>query len=193
MAMTIGDSTMQDGSPARWAWQVRLLHWLGVLLVLAVAGIGLVMVELERGSDLRKLCYELHKSLGVTVLAVTALRVLVRASTRAPSALPGPAWQMRVARLTHVSMYVLLLLAPLSGWLLNSVAGQPLPWFGLVDLPALTAKNPDLRKPVDAAHVWLFWTLVALVALHVLAVIQHQWFLRDGVLRRMLPARGRRG
>lgn len=182
------DPNMPQAPVSRWAPVVQLLHWLGVLLIAATAVIGLLMVDMERGSDLRKLCYGLHKSLGVSVLALALLRIVVRLATRAPSPVAGPAWQLRAAQATHVLMYTLLLALPLSGWLLNSVAGQPLPWFGLFELPALMPRTPALRQPVDAAHVWLFWTLAASVALHVAAVVQHQWFRRDGLLQRMLPA-----
>lgn len=176
-------------APAEWARAVRLLHWLGVLLIVAVASIGLVMGDLERGTDLRKAMYGLHKSLGITVLALAVVRIAVRAMTRAPDPLAGPAWQLRAARISHVLLYTLLCAIPLSGWLLNSVAGQPLPWFGLVDLPALAAKNADLRKPVDTAHVVLFWTLVVLVVVHLLAAIHHQVVRRDGLMSRMWPSR----
>lgn len=176
-------------APAGWARPVQLLHWLGVLLIVAVASIGLVMGDLERGTDLRKTMYGLHKSIGITVLALAVVRIAVRAATRAPDPLAGPAWQLRAARVSHVLLYTLLCAIPLSGWLLNSVAGQPLPWFGLVDLPALAAKNADLRAPVDIAHVVLFWTLVVLVAVHVLAALHHHVIRRDALLSRMWPSR----
>lgn len=175
-----------------WARSVQLLHWLGVLLITAVASIGLVMVDLERGTDLRKTMYALHKSLGITVLALAAVRITIRLATCAPAPLAGPAWQLRAARISHALLYTLLCAVPLSGWLLNSVAGQPLPWFGLVELPALAAKNADLRKPVDTAHILLFWTLAGLVCLHAAAAMHHHWFRSDDMLRRMLPWRTRR-
>ncbi|TAA39615.1 cytochrome b [Pseudoxanthomonas winnipegensis] len=177
--------------PTPWPVAVAGLHWLGVALVLAVAVLGLAMVELERGSDLRKAAYALHKSLGITVLALTTLRIAVRLATRAPPPVAGPAWQQWLARATHLLMYALLLALPLSGWLLNSVAGQPLRWFGLATLPALAGKNPALRAPLGQAHLWLFWTLAGLVALHVLAALYHQWLLHDRTVGRMLPGRRR--
>ena len=189
---TPSDAAGAPAPPARWAAQVRWLHWLGVALILAVVVIGLTMGELERGSDPRRIAYALHKSLGITVLALALLRVSARAFTRAPvAAATGPAWAPRLAQATHLLMYALMFAVPLSGWWLNSVAGQPLPWFGLVDIPALADRNPDLRGPVRAAHTWLFWSLAALVGLHVLAAALHQCVLRDGTLSRMLP--GRRG
>ncbi len=173
--------------PMRWPPTVQLLHWVGLVLVTATAVIGLLMVDLERGSDLRKLCYGLHKSLGITALALAALRLLVRVASRPPAPPPGPRWQHLAAHATHGLMYLVLLALPLSGWLLNSVAGQPLPWFGLFQLPALAARAPELRQLVDSVHVALFWALVALVTLHLSAVLQHQLWRRDRLLQRMLP------
>lgn len=178
-------------SPARWNPLLQGLHWLSLLLLLCLAGMGLVMVDLPRGDALRSFLYSTHKALGVTLLALVCVRLAVRLCSRTPAALPAAAWQLRVAQATHVAMYVLLLAIPLSGWGLNSVAGQPLVWFGLFELPALAAKNPDWRKPLDTAHVWLFWTLTALVCVHVLAALHHHWIKRDGTLRRMLPTRSR--
>lgn len=185
------EGTTLAGRPERWAWPVQLLHWLGVLLILALAVIGLVMVDLERGTNLRGTLYALHKSLGITVLALAVLRGLLRLATRAPAPLAGPAWQLRLARTSHGLLYALMFAVPLSGWLLNSVAGQPLPWFGLVDLPALAAKNADLRKPADTAHVVLFWMLAGLVCVHALAALYHHGLRGDATLRRMLPRRVR--
>lgn len=175
------------GAVERWSWPLQLLHWLSLLLIVTIATMGLLMVELPRGDATRSLLYATHKSLGISVLAIAAVRLLLRALGRAPAALPAPCWQQRLARASHVLMYLLLLLIPLSGWLLNSVAGQPLPWFGLFDLPALAGRNPQWRKPVDTAHVLLFWTLVTVVAIHVAAALHHHWVKRDATLRRMLP------
>ncbi|PZU18564.1 MAG: cytochrome B [Shinella sp.] len=175
--------------PNRWPASLQLLHWLGLLLISATAAIGLLMVDMERGTDLRKLCYGLHKSLGMTALALGILRLLIRTCSRGPAQLPAPHWQLWAAQATHVLMYVLLLALPLSGWLLNSVAGQPLPWFGLFELPAMTGRNPDLRGLIDTTHICLFWALVALVLVHFIAVLQHQLLRRDRLLQRMLPGR----
>lgn len=183
---------MSSETRTSWARPVQLLHWLGALLVVSVAVIGLFMVDLERGTDLRRTMYALHKSLGITVLALAVVRIGLRVATRAPDPLAGPAWQLRAARASHLLLYALLCAVPLSGWLLNSVAGQPLPWFGLIDLPALTAKNGDLRGPADTAHVVLFWTLAGLVCLHAAATLHHHVVRRDDALRRMLPKGVRR-
>jgi cytochrome b561 len=178
-----------SSTPMRWHRSVQWLHWLSVLLILAVATMGLIMVDLPRGDATRTLLYATHKSLGVTLLFVVALRLASRCFTTAPEPVSGPAWQQRLANATHALMYLLMLAIPLSGWLLNSVAGQALPWFGLFTLPAIAPKTPEWRATLDVAHVALFWSLVVVVMMHVMAVLHHQFGRRDRVLQRMLPLR----
>ena len=176
------------GAGGRWPGSVQFLHWLGVVLVVAIAAMGLVMVDLPKGDATRSLLYATHKSLGIAALGVAVLRLLVRWRTESPAPPASPAWQRRLAGASHALMYVVLCALPLSGWLLNSVAGQPLPWFGLVDLPALAPAMPEWRKPVDRLHVMLFWTLAGVVCVHVLAVIHHHAFRGERILLRMLPS-----
>lgn len=177
---------MQKALRERWSVPMQLLHWSTVVLILVIGLMGLIMVDLPRGDATRSLLYATHKSLGVTVLMVILLRILVRCITRVPGALLVASWQRRLADLTHLLMYGLLITLPLSGWLLNSVAGQPLSWFGLIDLPALAAKSSEWRATVDTAHVVLFWSLIACVVLHVLAVVHHQFVRRDRIMQRMI-------
>ena len=107
-----------------------------------------------------------------------------------PDALPGtPRWQERIASLTHLALYALLLAMPLSGWILNSASGFPLQWFGLVNLPAITGKDHDLHELAEDIHEWLFWAMVTLVVMHAAAAFYHHLFQRDATLTRMLPAR----
>lgn len=185
------DDRLQLPSSERWSRPVQWLHWISLLAILAVAVMGLFMTELPRGTQLRTLLYATHKSIGITVLALGLLRLLSRLLTPAPPPMHGPHWQQRLASIHHAFLYVLLLAMPLSGWLLNSVAGQPLKWFGLFALPALTGKNADLRAFADGAHTWLFWTLALMVSVHLLAALHHHWIRKDGVLARMWPL-GRR-
>jgi len=178
---------MHARSGERWSRPVQWLHWISLLAILAVAIMGLVMTDLPRGTPLRTFFYATHKSIGITVLALGLLRLLSRMFTRAPPRMEGPRWQQRLASTHHALLYVLLLAMPLSGWLLNSVAGQPLKWFGLFALPALTEKNGDLRAFADGAHTWMFWTLTFMVSVHLLAALHHHWIRKDGVLARIWP------
>ncbi|WP_101924921.1 MULTISPECIES: cytochrome b [Luteimonas] len=171
----------------RWGGVSQLLHWLVVLLILSTGLIGLLMGDM-RNSPTKIEVYALHKSLGLTILALAALRVLWRLYAGAPRPVPGtPAWQARLASLTHVALYALLFALPLSGWTFNSAAGYPLQWFGLFNLPGLVARDQDLRATAGDVHELLFWTLVVLALVHAGAALYHHVFQRDATLSRMLP------
>jgi len=162
------------------------LHWLTFALVLALAAIGLSMDELPSGK-LKLQVYALHKSLGLTVLAITALRLAWRLFERRPELLPGPLWQRGVAVLTHFGLYVMLLLVPFSGWWYNTTAGFPLKWFGLFKLPPLGEFDRVLKPQARELHELLFWLLAATIALHAVAALWHRYRVRDRTLSRMLP------
>lgn len=165
------------------------LHWLTFLLVLAAGAIGLWMTGLPLGVTKLKV-FALHKSLGTTVLALTALRLLWRAATRAPMALAdAPAWQRRLATLTHAALYVLLLVVPLSGWLYNSLAGYPLQFWGLFNLPALMPTDLAAKHAAKDVHELLFYVMAGVVFVHAAAALGHHYLWRDATLRRMWFAR----
>lgn len=168
------------------------LHWLSFALVLALATIGLSMDELPAGTT-KVQVYALHKSLGLTVLGLTALRLLWRLFERRPAVLAGtPRWQHSLATLTHLALYALLLLVPLSGWWVNSASGFPLRWFGLFRVPALGQFDRAAKHDAEETHEFLFWLLAATVAVHAAAALWHHYRLRDRTLARMLPWMERR-
>lgn len=170
-----------------WPALSKALHWLIAALILVMAWLGLTMGDLPNGPD-KIATYALHKSLGLSILALVALRLLWRLYAGAPAPLAGtPRWQERIAALTHLALYALLLAMPLSGWLLNSAAGFPLQWFGLFNLPALAGRDEALHALAGQVHELLFWALAALVVLHAAAALHHHLFLRDATLARMLP------
>lgn len=174
----------------RWGAVSQAFHWTIVLLILMLAIVGLTMGELPRTPKYFWV-YTAHKSLGITVLALMLLRLAWRLYAGAPAPVPGtPRWQARIASLTHGALYALALAMPLSGWLYDSASGlRPFRLFGLVRMPKLVAPDDGVRDLAHGAHVWLFWVLVALVALHAGAAFYHHLFQRDATLTRMLPRR----
>jgi cytochrome b561 len=170
----------------QWGSVAKFFHWVIALAILGNGIFGLLM-DLAH-SPMQKINWlALHKSIGLTVLALFLLRVLWRWSDGRPPEEPGPHWQQLAARLTHSALYVLIAAIPLSGWWFNSVTGKPLQWFKLFNLPALGAKNDALRHFSHAVHEYLFWLLVLVLVAHVGAALKHHVFDHDNVLRRMLP------
>ena len=171
----------------RWGPVSQFLHWLIVLLILGMGSVGLVMTEMRNSPDKIQV-YLLHKSVGLTVLALIALRLLWRLYAGAPRPVPGtPHWQERIASLTHGVLYALVFAIPISGWILNSAAGFPLRWFGLFKVPAIAGKSEWLHELAEEVHEWLFWALIAVALVHAAAAIYHHVFQRDATLVRMLP------
>ena len=178
--------TLRNSSDT-WGSVSIALHWLTFLLVLGMAVVGLVMTELPT-SPLKIQVYALHKSFGLTVLGLTALRLAWRMFSGRPKSEPGsPRWQERIAALTHGALYGLLIAIPLSGWWFNSAAGFPLRWFGLVALPKLGGYDPQIKSFAREMHEFLFFTLAALVVVHAAAALYHHYRLHDRTLSRMLP------
>ena len=170
----------------QWGSVAKFFHWTIALAILGNGVFGLLM-DLAH-SPMQKISWlALHKSIGLTVLALFLLRVLWRWSDRRPPEEPGPRWQQLAAHLTHGTLYALIAAIPLSGWWFNSVTGKPLQWFKLFNLPALAEKNDDLRHLAHGVHEYLFWLLVLVLVAHVGAALKHHVFDHDNVLRRMLP------
>ncbi len=174
-------------SKASYGIVAQSLHWLVAALVLVQLAIGLYAANLPV-SLARLQWLSLHKSLGLAILALVAGRLAWRLADPPPP-LPDsmPRWERRAALATHRTFYLLLLLAPLAGWLHASAAGLSVNWFGLFLVPDLVGKDRTLAALFRAVHVGLVALLAALIALHVAAALRHALVLRDGVLHRMLP------
>jgi len=178
---------MLRNTDTHWGSVAQAFHWLIAALIVAQGAIGLTMVELGM-TPTKVRVFALHKSIGLTILALVLLRLAWRITQRAPREVPMPHWQLASARLSHFLLYVLILALPFSGWLFNSAANFPLEWFGVFHVPSLTrGLDPVLKAFALRTHVVLFWVLVAVVVIHAAAALWHHFRQRDDVLLRMLP------
>lgn len=180
--------------PTRYGMVAILLHWVIGLGILTLIGMGLAMTHLALAPMLKFQLYQLHKSIGVTVLLAVLLRILWRLTHRPPPLPAMPPLEKAAAEGTHRLLYALMLVIPLAGWALVSVSPFNLPTvlYGVVPWPHLPV-FPDLadKAPVEAVmkfiHGKLAWALTALILLHAGAALRHHFILRDGVLHRILP------
>ena len=175
---------MIGNSPKAWGSISIGLHWLSALLILGLAAVGLLMTELST-SPLKLQVYALHKSFGLTVLALTALRLLWRVLAGSPDDVPAPKLQILAAKSVHTLMYLLLFAIPLSGWLYNSASGFPLRWFGMPMPKLFTGYNPMLKQLALFLHQNLFYALAVLLVLHASAALFHHYVSKDDTLKRM--------
>jgi cytochrome b561 len=172
---------------ARYGAVAQALHWLIAALVVVMFGLGWYMADLPLG--LRKFeLYQLHKSIGITIFVLAAVRLIWRLLNPAPP-LPAtlPAWQRAAARLSHALLYLMLFAQPLIGFLQSNAVNFPVVWWGVVRLPALVGTDEELGETLLEAHVWNSRLLLALVLIHAAAALRHHFVLKDDVLRRMLP------
>lgn len=177
----------------QWGAVTKFIHWLMALGILGTGLLGLLMTDMKPSMS-KISVYALHKSIGLTLLALFLLRLLWRLFDGRPRELPAPRWQQLAAHAVHGVLYLLIATMPLSGWWYNSLRGYPLQWFKQFNLPALAAKNPQLEHLAHAIHEYLFWFLLLVLVAHVGGALKHHLMDRDNVLRRMLPfARLRNG
>lgn len=172
-----------------WTAPARFFHWLIAALILLQVGLGLAAVGWPL-SPAKLSLFVWHKSVGMLILALVALRLLWRLSHPAP-ALPAdtPAWERGAARASHFLLYVLLLAIPLSGWVIASASGIPFRIFRLIPLPAIAAVDKPTADAAAIVHFWLLVVFVPLLAVHVGAALRHHYVKRNDVLVRMLPFR----
>ncbi|WP_242913332.1 YceI family protein [Brevundimonas pishanensis] len=201
--MTTSATHSRDRYPA----VAILLHWLIGLSILAMIPMGWWMSDAIEQAETQALAYrvfQIHKSVGFLILALTLLRIVWRLThpvPRLPAQMHG--WERFAARATHVAFYALMLGLPLTGWAYVSSGwavatdtplSVPTSWFGLFAIPhigfiehASEAVRRTIGYMAMGAHSKLAWGAIVLVVLHVGAALKHQFLNRDGVLAHMVP------
>ncbi len=173
--------------PPRYGAVSRSFHWLVAGLLVFQVPLAWVMID-QPLSPAKLGNYALHKSVGLTIFALMALRLAWKLLTPAPALPPElPRWQRLIARFTQGLLYFVLLLMPLTGWLNSSAANIPVSFFSLFTLPNLVAPDEALQQSFEAAHRAQSYLLFTLASLHIVAALWHHFVRKDGVLRTMLP------
>jgi len=165
------------------------LHWLMLILFIAVYACIELRELYPKGSDPREALKAWHFMLGLTVMLLAALRIYARLASPTPPITPEPAvWQTMAAKVVHLALYAIMIGMPLLGWVLLSAAGKPIPFFGL-ELPALVAENKEFAKTLKELHQTIGVLGYYLIGLHAAAAVFHHHVLKDDTLTRMLPVR----
>ena len=165
------------------------LHWVLVLLVFALYGLGWYMVGIPKGTPPVAYFYGLHKSLGLVAALPIVLLILWRA-THTPPPLPGslPAWQARAAHVNHLLFYICLVVLVVSGFIESNFTRFGIKFFGY-PLPILGWEDKTLYRIFNRIHVYTSYVFAALMAVHIAAALKHLLVNRDGVFQRMWPRR----
>lgn len=173
--------------PIKYTRVAIILHWVVAVAIFGALTLGIYMHDLSLSPRKLRL-YSYHKWIGITVLILVIVRIIWRISHK-PPLLPAsmPHWQKLAAHGVHHGLYLLMLMIPLSGWLMSSALGVPVVWLGMVHLPDLVNKDKELGELLKVAHKLLNFTMLAFIVAHVGAALQHHFVQRDGLLARMLP------
>ena len=163
------------------------LHWLIAAGVVAQIALGWWMIDIPKlPAGVRAYWFNLHKSIGLTLAALIVIRIVWRLTHRPPP-MPAsvPLWQARVASVSHVLMYVCMIVMPLAGYLGSIYSGYPIKYFGST-LPGWGAKDDTLKEFFSTVHYATAWLFMTLISLHVAAAVKHL-LDRDDIFARMWP------
>jgi cytochrome b561 len=190
----------------RYTKTAILLHWVIGLLIIAMLALGLWMHELPKEApkaatfdlfnwglytmtmpepvSVRTFYFNLHKSIGITVMALILLRIFWRLTHTAP-AFPDTmkGWEKKLADLGHKALYVMMVVLPLSGFIMSIYSKWGILWFGMPFVKGLD--NPQLRDFFKEVHEISAWIIIALIVVHVVAAIKHKVIDKDDVMKRM--------
>ena len=174
-------------SQSRYSMGAMLLHWLIAIAVIVnwrIAASAEDLPDTERGAVMAN-----HMALGMTILALTVLRLVWRFMRTPPDlAVTLRPWERVLARTVHIIFYVLLIGLPLGGWLASSFYGSGVKIWSLFTVPALpVAANEGIGHQIFEVHATAGTVMLFLIALHVLGALKHQFWDKDGNIYRMLP------
>jgi cytochrome b561 len=184
---------------ARYTNTAIVLHWIIALGVVTNVTLAWLWPH-SLPDDVVRPTIDVHKSIGITILGLALMRLLWRAS-HAPPPIPTTyqKWEISLAHITHVLLYVILFAMPLTGWIMDSAfkdaAKFPMHYFGTFvfpRIPWIMQLDQPLKENIHTwfgkAHEWLSYVLYVLFVLHVAGALKHQ-LAGDKELQRMLPGK----
>ncbi len=172
-----------------WGAVAKALHWIMALTILLMFVLGWLAVSAPMSPTKLKL-FMWHKSIGLTLLVLVCLRLLWRLTNKTPlQPVDVSPMEHRLAKAGHAALYLLMILMPLSGYVINSTANFPFKLFGWAQVPNIIPPNEAWQDRAETVHLSLFWFFALLVAVHTAAAWRHHFIKRNNVLTRMLPKR----
>jgi cytochrome b561 len=192
----------------RYTKTAIILHWLIALGIFGMLALGWFMTDLPREApkqstyDLfnwgiytwqlseeaspRTFYFNLHKSIGITLLFFIVIRVIWRISHKPPAALKSyKAWERKLSTGAHHLLYLLMLVVPFSGLIMSIASKYGVKWFGLDFIAGIDSK--PLREIFHEVHEIAGIIILLIIAIHILGALKHKFIDKDETMKRMLP------
>ncbi|MFW1677126.1 cytochrome b [Pontibacter sp. JAM-7] len=173
-------------TPHRYGLLTIVMHWLVAIGVVILYPLGLYIEALDYYDPQYLTVPQWHKALGVMIALLLLGRLVVRVITPAPEPLASPGLQQWAAKLTHLGLYLLLLVTVISGYLIVTAEGKPLILPGDIAIPALPLTVQDMEEYAGEIHFIAATLILGLASGHMLAALKHHFIDRDNTLKRML-------
>lgn len=183
-----------NNSSSEFGLLSKVLHWLMAAIIITLLAVGIYMADLPQDTQMQKeyafQFYGLHKSFGVVIMGLIILRLVwIRLSP--PPALPAVFERKEriIIKAVQGMLYLVMILAPLSGYLMSNAGGYPVHFFGLGELPALIGKSKEIGGFAHEMHGIMGLAMIGLIVLHMAGAIKHRLKDKGGesdILKRML-------
>lgn len=182
---------IMKNSKSSYGVVTKVLHWFSAIFVLSAMLIGIwftwVDLDTDYGWEQFELYINWHVGFGFTVLIAMLPRLFWRLNNVTPNLSEDvPPAQAKLAQSIHGLLYIVAILTPLTGWLGSSLEGHSLHYFSILEIRPFLGTHMELATFMEGAHFYFSWSFIALLLLHLFAVLYHHFWLKHSILQRML-------
>lgn len=169
----------------KYSLALRIIHWLMAVFIIGMLSAGFYMKSLPASNEIKFSIYAIHKACGITLLGLIIIRILFRVFTYVP---PFPANSPKliigITKIVHLSLYFLMVLMPLSGYVMSSASGIKIKYF--FHIPLIINKNKELAIAANELHSLLAYSMIFFITLHILGALKHIFVDKQNILKRII-------
>lgn len=171
--------------PLQYNRLAKAIHWISAITIISLFALGYWMVDLTYYSEWYKIAPHWHKSIGITLFALTLLRIIWKFISISPE-IEGLAWEKIGAKVVHGLLYILLLATFISGYMISTADGRGIEVFNLFTLPGFGSLIENQEDIAGDVHFYLTYSLIAFASLHAMAALKHHFINKDNTLKKMI-------
>lgn len=169
----------------KYSLGLRIIHWLMTVFIIGMLCSGFYMKSLPFSNKIKFSIYAIHKACGITILGLIVIRIFFRVFTYVP---PFPVnfspLTVNASKMVHLSLYFLMLLMPLSGYVISSASGKAIEYF--FHIPLLVNENRELANAANELHTTLSYFIILFIILHIAGALKHILIDKQSILKRII-------